>query len=179
MKPILFSTPLVKAILNDTKNQTRRIKKTDNPKYEVGDTLWVRETWAVVKQYDKIKPSELQKDLDTRYKTDLGGEFFRIGEGKIRKWGKWRPSIFLPKGMHRIELEVTAVRVERLKDIGEQDAIGEGVIKFDDGYENYMGQGTFKSPVSSFLSLWLSVYGIESVGENPELFVYNFKTLKK
>ena len=130
-KPILFSTPMVHAILEGRKTMTRRVVKSqpkhflsrdarnrepiavwiDNekwvkPRYQVGDVLWVRETW---------------QDL-----SDNEGEYVYFAEGNKgladRGWGaltlnniKWRPSIHMPKEAARIFLRVTNVRVERVQ----------------------------------------------------------------
>lgn len=93
---------------------------------QVGDRLWVRETW---------KCEELNTGLDgVRYQadnafvsiqnsieaSDLWGEAYREGN-------QWRPSIFMPRWASRINLEITKVRVERVQDISEADAKAEGV----------------------------------------------------
>ncbi len=138
-KPILFSGPMVKAILEGRKTQTRRVVKpqppegyrqwgrcingnvafTDHPLQgekgnvinikgpygDEGDHLWVRETWV-----------DLGNGLGVAYKADPRGIVT-----------KWRPSIFMPRSLSRITLEITGVRVERLQDITDDDAKAEGV----------------------------------------------------
>lgn len=119
-KPILFSTEMVRAILDGRKTQTRRVVKPSvfekgtnwfwNPneniclaQYRKGDVLWVRETWA--------------KDDTYYYKAD--------GSCGSR-CGKWKPSIHMPREAARIFLRVTNIRVERLQDITDDDAWKEG-----------------------------------------------------
>lgn len=146
-RPILFSAPMVRAILDGRKTQTRRIIRDDwwrclDPEDEddreqalrmcpygaPGNRLWVRETW---------RPEELSENaLDgIRFKAD--GAFVPIANtteaatdwvvaAKNRHDGKWRPSIFMPRWASRLTLEVTAVRVARLQDITEEDAAAEG-----------------------------------------------------
>ena len=141
---ILFSAPMVRALLKGSKTQTRRVVKpqsailtdemarslgvqppaTENPAVipcpygAPGDRLWVRETWAVQHEYDAAAPSEIGASARWHYAAteDLGG---------LRK----RPSIFLPRRGSRISLEITAVRVERLQAISEADARAEGLSR--------------------------------------------------
>lgn len=126
MKPILFNTDMVRAILDGSKTVTRRLVKPQptNPRWNVigwagwddghgyrmkqscqdGDILYVQEAWA--------------KGADGyAYKAD-----FEDSDG----WG-WLPSIHMPKEAARIFLRVKAVRVERLQDITEEQTIAEGV----------------------------------------------------
>ena len=144
-RPILFSAEMVRAILEGSKTQTRRVIKpvpTFNGggachdadalqqdyvephwvfpeicKYGApGDLLWVRETWG---QY----PIELNPEpCDAWYKATSNGPPPPF---------KWRPSIHMPRWASRITLRITDVRVERLQDISEDDARAEGV-----GYKN-------------------------------------------
>jgi hypothetical protein len=143
-KPILFSTPMVRAVLTGEKTMTRRVIKkhcTDikgflvNQKidkdaapsgiapYCVGDHLWVRETFTDVPDGSYI------------YKEDP--IFDGCSRGSIA-WD-WTPSIFMPKKAARIFLEVKNVRVERVQDISEEDAKGEGIEEWLKRwiYDNY------------------------------------------
>lgn len=202
-KPILFSTEMVQAILEGRKKLTRRTqgleiinKNTDDwfldglkilgrfifhnlkskeeiqikPKFEIGDILWVRETWQTTWNENK-------KSWDTIYKADGG---YWIDDDGIMKW---KPSIYMPKKRARIFLEVSNVRVERLRDISEDDAIAEGIKKTwinDDikqcRFKNYINDGKgSKSPIDSFNSLWVSINGKDSWIANPWVWVYEFK----
>ena len=155
-RPILFSGPMVRALLADTKTQTRRIGKTqcaewtelaveyslhakkgkvavathlaypngsarhgicECPHGIPGDRLWVRETFARI-------DGQTRPWIETDYKaTYAHGD--RLGDSLgIRK--KWSPSIHMPRHASRITLEITSVRVERLQDISEADAMAEG-----------------------------------------------------
>jgi hypothetical protein len=147
MKPILFQTDMVKAILEGRKTQTRRIVKPqpagahtvldceDNIWYfmcghidkhaltdwteavicphRVGDILWVRETWSKDTNSDYV------------YRTNYGDS---EDDSFPASTFKWHPSIHMPRLAARIFLKVTDVRVERLNDITEKDAIKEGFI---------------------------------------------------
>lgn len=147
--PILFSTPMVQALLAGRKTQTRRIMKPhhrwlwenwegesilkDCPYGQPGDLLWVRESWNIC-----IK-SELAPDDPYMQRNDGIPEgqwvwVYKAGSThetntEHPEWGKklWKPSIYLPKAAARIWLEVTGVRVERLQNISPGDACDEGI----------------------------------------------------
>lgn len=142
MKPILFNTEMVRAILDGRKTATRRIIKdkdivnsfdceadgtpiayidqatgdsylpTMPCPYQPGDTLWVRETW--------------NGDWCDHYIYKADG-----GSAKAAGYAaepKWRPSIHMPREAARIFLRVTDVRVERLQEISYTELLAEGVI---------------------------------------------------
>lgn len=146
-RPILFSAPMVRAILNGSKTMTRRVVKL--PKWaepgtleidfhdklmaicrETGcfsdiecpfgissDRLWVRETFA----------PHCSSVISNR---DVSGLYYRADdETKYETDLSWKPSIFMPRWASRITLEVTGVRVERLQDISEADIASEGVTQ--------------------------------------------------
>lgn len=124
--PILFNTEMVKAILDGRKTVTRRIVKLPRcgyfeyeppriiPQYQVGDILYVRETWNKYCEGYFYKASPEQKD--------------KLPEYIQHHWGeKWRPSIHMPKEAARIWIKVTNVRVERLQEITPLQCVKEGV----------------------------------------------------
>lgn len=203
LKPILFSTPMVEAILNGTKTQTRRIVKPQpdedglsfnlklqdwqdtsgvnyKSKANIGDIFWVRETWQIT---DFLHPSD--ENYGYIYKASENG---REWESNTKDW-KWRPSIFMPKAACRLFLKVTNVRVERLHDISEEDAESEGIDfnNLSDGYldkafKNYL-TGSFDfdehmGSISSFFTLWESINGKQSLESNPWVWVYEFEKTK-
>jgi hypothetical protein len=187
MKPILFSTPMVRAILEGSKTMTRRVVPerilekqlvVDVPvrihcehyaPIRVGDVLWVRETW----RFDE-------------------GEYFYKADDDCPEGYDWKPSIFMPKEAARIFLKVTGIRCERLQDITEEDAIKEGVEtiiskftgrQYYKDYRHIPGcEGGWWSAVDSFRTLWNSIngkrpgYGWEN---NPYVFVYGFERTEK
>lgn len=138
-KPILFSGPMVRAILEGNKTATRRVVKPqpdsirkspfvpsgieDNhgreikAPYQPGDHLWVRETWGsnIVKGYEEYGKIFYRADIPDQKTVP-------------QTYGcPWRPSIHMPRWASRITLDVTAVRAERLQEITEEDAIREGL----------------------------------------------------
>lgn len=150
-RPILFSGPMVRALLAGTKTQTRRVvaeralngggdwnrhpdfvRVTRCPYGQPGDRLWVRETWAALKNPTTLRLKGAAKRSDhISYRADgelMGFDFC------------WRPSIFMPRWACRLELELTQVRVERLQDISEGDAKAEGVpVAFGEGLHWFQG----------------------------------------
>lgn len=153
MKPILFNTEMVKAILDGRKTVTRRLvktnivnqfdvendnrtvvafvqqstgdsfKPTDVAPYKVGDILYVRETYC-----DRWLPDGfLQGSERYGYKADGEPSWGYWGNDSQCKTDVWIPSIHMPKEAARIFLRVTDVRVERLHDITEEQAVKEGI----------------------------------------------------
>ncbi len=207
--PILFSTEMVQAILDGRKTMTRRknIHNTINetvdqwlcnglenedgyftfgseslhtdidiicPYGHTGDILWVRETFGY------------SRDGKLHFKSNVcSPEFDKPAQG-------WKPSIHMPKAAARIWLQITEIRVERLRDVTEEDAIAEGIKKtypdlgFDcylcrqkghNSFNNICNDGGYNSAILSFKSLWSSINGEESFDANPWVWVISFKVL--
>lgn len=166
-RPILFSAPMVRAILDGRKTVTRRVVKPQpenrgvmgvtrmlafkkrtgpdfwlwpNAKDEIqamcpygrpGDRLWVREAHSIFQTHGQHRADDKRwgpwDGLPTQLSAD-GTQIAYYREGFDRcDPGRWRPSIHMPRWASRITLEVTSVRVERLKDITEAGAIADGV----------------------------------------------------
>lgn len=188
-KPILFFGPMVRAILEGRKTMTRRIVSEKHlpwiegavghyvtgewanrpfPYGKPGDRLWVRETWRTSKILDSKKPSSFSR-WPVRYEAD--GEVNRCGAlyGDVK--GKIRPAIFMPRWASRLTLEITGVRVERLQEISEADAIAEGVTMPDRIPE----PPDWWSYRDEFAYLWDQINGAESWQSNPFVWVIQFK----
>lgn len=145
-RPILFSGPMVRAILEGRKTQTRRVVRPQPehglvsgevirchrtgrefpcPYGQPGDRLWVREKWA------KLSDAHPECANDPGVKALADDGFFAADAASIEEansWAtRWRPSIHMPRERCRLTLEVVAVRVERLQAISEEDAVAEGV----------------------------------------------------
>lgn len=155
-RPILFSAPMIGALLSGAKSQTRRLlanpeyygcptgdcphdrqeecnramneSTADDLRFRVGDRLWCKETWRSLQKWDGIKPSLLMDDPD---KIDYAADGFP--RNRLWAWGKTRVSIFMPRWASRLTLVVTDVRVERLNDCSEADALAEGVVPHPNG----------------------------------------------
>lgn len=191
--PILFSTPMVQAILAGRKTQTRRVVKdkllqsnkdefeeefllatmAKCPYGQVGDVLWVRETFGQGvsgKYYYKTKNDMVTDEL---------------AEQLVIRWKSPR---FMTKNAARIWLRITNVRVERLQDISEEDAVAEGVDNWTwknmATPQNWMDYTDPTSPplcsaYDSFCSLWDSINGEQSWNDNPWVWVIKFERIEK
>jgi hypothetical protein len=190
-RPILFSAPMVRAILAGTKTQTRRVAKLTHaghvkepgghrrwhtadfdarlacPYGQPGDRLWVRETWVHVDDTDdKLDGMGSQTYWRaSSFAPDMDTEW--LHQHKL----KWRPSIHMPRWASRITLEITGVRLERLQGISEADAIAEGVTN-----SLHLSGGRFAR--DNFAHLWWTINGDGSWEVNPLVWVVEFNRLK-
>ncbi|WP_431144983.1 hypothetical protein [Pseudomonas alvandae] len=199
-RPILFSAPMVRAILEERKTVTRReVKKRAaldclaagfEPEFlalpgnadlcpygKPGDRLWVRETWYCdhfeVMRGPYLKPD----DLDVSEAID-DGTLVYAADGLTPYEADqpiWKPSIHMPRWASRILLEITAVRVERLQDISRADIRAEGLqcppeLASDDVSPNYRDWYP-----AAWRELWESINGADSWTTNPWVWVVEFK----
>lgn len=213
--PILFSTPMVVALINERKTMTRRIVKIQptfnefniephdsrgfvqkkqvgvNPdKFEViqqwlcpfgniGDILWVRETYCFVSLEHAHDLLEGVKDRNQIiYKASVHDDWMKYAK---EKYGyKWKPCIHMPKEACRLFVEITNIRIERLQEIGEQDAVKEGISNNVTKYYDYLREDFItESAYHSFFTLWESINGANSWENNPWVWVIEFKQVLK
>ena len=226
-RPILFSAPMVRAILAEAKTMTRRVAKNIPPEtsffqplkpgtrdagkpvqfeamkewYEdgkvldligcpygkPGDRLWVRETWyADDYRLDRAPFRKKPDDFDMAAQMCYHADGEHPTEDGVPC--PWKPSIHMPRWASRITLEITGVRVERLKNISEKDAMAEGIseVRFrpDDGFPlclGYMvgpddGKTVLQtSAAKAFSMLWESINGTGSWEANPWVWCVSFK----
>lgn len=227
-RPILFSAPMVRALLNGSKTQTRRAVKTQPcilgeefagprksdgfsraylmhrafdresmasvcPYGQAGDRLWVRETTVNVEEHGYQGPVYAESE-DGRCVRDHGlspdpDDATEVEPEDI----KLRPSIFMPRPMCRITLEVINVRVERLQDISHDDAITEGLkgitkdgrtVKYGipdaDGHPGtddigWPWRDWHLDARGAYRKLWESINGVGSWDANPWVWAIEFK----
>ncbi len=231
-KPILFSAPMVRAILDGRKTVTRRVLNKSNtffngmawpqdvsesdcnwqsawvddgpspagnpgpylhvewpygklcdggtdeklwarvyPRKQPGDLLWVREAWSPIGEL-----SECTGPADIHYRATSTEAEAALCE--------WKPSIHMPRWACRLRLRVTAVKVERLQDISEEDAIAEGIIAMRSragsvpitvyGYDAN-AQNHSPSARDAFSFLWTSINGPGSWDVNPWVASFSFE----
>jgi hypothetical protein len=211
-KPIIFSGPMVRAIIEGRKTQTRRVLKPQpqpsfakkgewlvwnrhggwcGPEQDVGTIavhycpitvgteLWVRETFIDLTSYMDA-PAFQDRTNPIAYRAD--GDFIGCH--------KWISSIHMPRTASRVALRVNGVRVERLQDISEADAIAEGVCKFTEqadtstswqGLEpadrDAMVRAIYGSARRAFQHLWESINGENSWQANPWVAVCSFERI--
>jgi hypothetical protein len=200
-RPILMSAPMVRALLDGRKTQTRRVVKPQPdgfwggvnleghvfqglligeddkphdhywgcPYGQPGDQLWVRESWsygvhALGSKRDEDGPFVYAATHHKQHSLD----------------GKWRPSIFMPRCACRLLLKITNIRVEQLQDISREDAIAEGIERDGHGWKVYVpGEKVsglpWRSPCTSYESLWRSINGPDSWDANPWVWALTFE----
>ncbi|AGN89468.1 hypothetical protein Eta_0022 [Serratia phage Eta] len=156
---------------------------------EVGDRLWVRETWGVVShdfdENERIIDWVPDRPATAIHEMPFGNGYYSghaiyAADGEFI-WGDddghgerscWKPSIHMPRKACRILLEITAVRVERLNDISESDARAEGVMPTPGAAERLVGGKL------AFAELWASIYGHENWRANPWVWVIEFRRVE-
>lgn len=203
---MIFNSEMVRAILSGQKTQTRRIVKCNFqeiagrddgslwpwredcehaedywypcPFGDVGDRIWVRETWQgplvdFERSDDLLRnPEKYEKPENCVYAADgVPAPEFYDADDNLRCC--WRPSIHMPRWASRILLEITNVRVERLNDISEEDARSEGVTPKSIPAEKLVGGKL------AFAELWASIYGYENWQANPWVWVIEFKRVQE
>lgn len=203
MKPILFNTKMVKAILEGRKTTTRRIIKVNNSLNFMGfkdgkalfgkgccihetikppymkDILYVRETWQISNPMGDFARND--RTAEYVYKAGYAkGKRILIIRDKEKNLGVWKPSIHMPKEAARIFLKVTNVRVERLQDITDEGCKAEGC--YMPCYE--VGTNKEKNDKAFFKIIWdstlkkdqLEQYGFVA---NPYVWVIEFERIDK
>lgn len=222
-KPILFSGPMVRALIEGRKTQTRRIPKIKwrdganqsftgwHPErvggrnwqlvggmgvganiatYAVGDRLWVREHWRSAKAYDDLAPSEMGGEEPLKYEADGAEQMW--GWPELFMPGRHRQGMHMPRWASRLTLTVTEVRVERLQDIGDADAVAEGVEMESADPPFYYVPGIWphsltavgieeaggRHAAKSYAKLWNHIHGPGAWAENPWVSATSFSVEK-
>jgi len=232
-RPILFSAPMVRALLDGSKTQTRRVVK-DLPPWTIteivpsasgcglwlpngpapsgrgmasghwrpcpygqpGDRLWVKESYRFLDTFDDASPAGVgDRSLLAGYPKPWAPLHFEA-DGARREWkhvsslppcglpqpGKLRPSIHMPRWASRILLEVVSVRVERLNECSEADALAEGVrgepcdhIRLSCEEIGCCGP----TAQGMYAALWEQINGAGSWDANPWVWVVEFRRVAK
>ncbi|MBJ6957471.1 hypothetical protein JG654_13980 [Vibrio cholerae] len=194
--PMIFNTDMVKALMAGDKVVTRRPVKIDYergmngtvvrgrngevsvlsfapiaglcPFGNFGDLIYVRETFRLFNHSDECGCS----DYCSCPPSGTPVYFATCGSDSE---SKWKPSIHMPRAASRLTLKVTDVRIERVQDITEEQAIKEGINKHHQlpAFKSHIGYHT--SPVYAFEELWNSIYG--NWEENPYVWVIEFEVI--
>ncbi|WP_261977364.1 ASCH domain-containing protein [Enterobacter roggenkampii] len=129
----------------------------------VGDRIWVRETWAEAGAGApdlKLYRADYPEHVPTHYENVPPADEIR-----------WTPSIHMPRWASRLTLEITGVRVERLRDLSEDDAKSEGITPPSGGV---LPGWEYRI---NFRDLWMSIYGADNWEANPWVWVIEFKVV--
>lgn len=196
-RPILFSAPMVRAILAGTKMQTRRVVKPQPTHFVGGPGVtdaagnpWPREpavdeqSCSVVIRCPYGQPGDLLwvreawrapascDHLPPRSISDSEAVSFMADEtvGLDPGFGKGRPGMFMPRWASRITLRITSVRMERLQDISRGDAVAEGCP--------FANMAAGPDPRDWYRDLWNEINGAGAWDENPWVWVVSFKRVR-
>ncbi|EKO3640517.1 hypothetical protein M3898_000614 [Vibrio metschnikovii] len=224
--PMIFNADMVKALMAGDKVVTRRPVKVDYergmscpvvrgkngevsalsfaptaslcPFGNVGDLIYVRETWGVINhefdvhgnmtKWTPDRPSTQVKELKFGKGYYTGHAIYRA-DGEMR-WcndfeeeiSAWHPSIHMPRSISRLTLKVTDLRIEKVQNIAEEQCWKEGVEHIDGQFDIHQLSemaktfgGTFEDAKSSFACLWDSIY--QNWKENPYVWVIEFEVI--
>ncbi|ARN31388.1 TPA: hypothetical protein LUC54_003305 [Acinetobacter baumannii] len=139
---------------------------------QIGDRLWVRETW-----YQKGTIGRTYPDAEDEFKFFPEKQAAYYADGLFAPWTSIkRPSIHMPRWASRILLEITDIRVERLNELSEADAKAEGLD--NSRSEAAIQIGWYELPVPAFRRVWEWVYGQGSWKQNPWVWVIEFKVIQ-
>lgn len=208
-KPILFQAPMVRAILEGRKTQTRRALKPQPPANTTSaGTTWSSETgpsntWTWLSGDPKDCDTwETLGDFKVRWKPDdmlwvreKALFWIRTADNKIDKVAayaadgyeletgeRWTPSIHMPRWASRITLRVASVKVERLQDISEVDAMAEGIQRFGRFYAveaESDWDDARTSAKKAFADLFKSINGEPIWAANPWVAAISFEHVKE
>lgn len=186
VQPIIFSAPMVRALIEGRKTQTRRLAQTPGGRNapwintEPGDLLYVRETFSGGFDYINhyVSLYETAEDAPHWWPKITPICYWADGEPSEGDWGKRRPAIHMPRWASRLTLEVTAVRLQKLHYITEGDAIAEGI--YGEGRNWTAGGGCDGTdPIAAFQALWWKIHGIGSWTANPAVVAISFAVHKQ
>ncbi|RVT97924.1 hypothetical protein EOD42_09045 [Rhodovarius crocodyli] len=190
-RPIIFSAPMVRALLDGRKTQTRRVIKkpaaldalavfgpsflskagnADLVGYAPGDRLWVRENYARVGDNEDDIHACPDLRVHAYYRADA------VCPGHLR----WRPSIHMPRWASRLTLHVEAVRAQRLQDISEEDVRAEGGLQLRSGrWVTAQGEQHFglahHTARGCFGRLWRDLHGPDAWAADPWVAAVTFR----
>lgn len=157
----------------DARGIKARSKQFSCPYGTAGDHIWVRETWAEA----GAGAPEL-KLYRANYPDHVPSHYESVPPASDIRW---TPSIHMPRNASRILLEITGVRVEKLKSISEGEAQSEGVAQLRQGFWKHYQPGWTQHQLSArgaFATLWDSIYGFGEWDRNPWVWVIEFKRIE-
>lgn len=195
-KPIIFSAPMITALLAGTKTQTRRLLKPPYGTLEwlgndqwrpictkifPGDRLWVRECWRTASAYDDLSPSQMGGEEPIRYEADQAWQTW--GWGRPHSTGRHRAARHMPRWASRLMLIVTDVRVQRLAEISEEDARAEGSPPFGgdsaDASRGVMASSHAGNFRATFRDIWNTIHGPGAWNANPWVCAITFDVRRR
>jgi hypothetical protein len=193
VSPIIFSAPMVRALLDGNKTQTRRLawvqpKRADKPKpshwgaARHGDLLYVREAWQLHERFTDVGTIVYAATIDRAWSETHeqfpASLFAKIAPIPFQRG--WRSPLHHLRATSRITLEVNGVRLQRLQEISEADAIAEGCVRSQAGY--YCGRPhpahgapkQFNTAREAFEDLWKWLHGEDAWRADPLVIALAF-----
>jgi hypothetical protein len=194
--PMIYSAPMVRALLDGRKTQTRRVLKEQRHvatpamvggrwqwqgfpgaklgdvvlRYAPGDRLWVKEAWRTGRYYDDLSPFEIGGDCPIKYEAD-GAIDLHAGP-MDGSWGRYRHARFMPRWASRLTLPVREVRAQRVQDISAEDAVAEGVNPCLEGNQcpdgPHGGCCAMYDPKGAYADLWNSLHAKPKPVKGPD-----------
>lgn len=194
---MIFNAEMVRSILDGRKTQTRRPVKFplidknmgcelagnelagelaahnywNSPYGKPGDRIWVRETFRVHSRATDVATLVYRASVRNSWTEQTHRVPIAVCD-KPATPEKWTPSIHMPRWASRILLEITDVRVERLRDLSEEDAKSEGITPPAGGV---LPGWEYRI---NFRDLWMDIYGTDSWEANPWVWVIEFKRVE-
>jgi hypothetical protein len=193
-RPIIFSGPMVRALLDGRKTQTRRLATSPLRRCEAGDRLYVRESWRVSPEAaEGWHPDAMRGWIDFQAGESIEAvapsfaavEAAAFTKHDDRDWdflpSRYRPSIHMPRWASRLTLVVEDVRFQRLRDISEGDARAEGIVEHPSYFLAHGApvQLAGVSAYGAFYCLWNSLHtkNGERWEDNPEIVALTFRVI--
>lgn len=139
--------------------------------YSIGDLRWVREPWRTHRDFDHLAPRDIP--VGSTIQCDATGPTFDEGLS-----GRSRPGMFMPRWASRLTIRVTGVKVERLQNISEEDAIAEGIAPAPGGWWSGMEGQAGTTPRVAYRLLWNVINGPDAWTANPWVVAITFETIK-
>ena len=201
-RPIIFSAPMIRALLDGRKTQTRRIIKP-SPEFCGGGRSRDPQNWNDPdawgwENYDEgcwdllsegytgrpfyapgdrlwVREAFSYESLDVDRNGFMPPWYWADGKPESGDFTRPKPSIHMPRWASRLTLLVTDVRVQRLQEISDDDARAEGVLP--DGFEGYRGhEGTIGYPTAiwAFRHIWHTIHGPDARDANPWVAAISF-----
>ncbi|ARW95313.1 hypothetical protein VKQ53_26590 [Escherichia coli] len=182
---MIFNDEMVRAILGGNKTQTRRIVEEKFygravaaelfakhcPYGQPGDRIWVRETYRVHGKATDVATLVYRASVRNSWTEQTHRVPVDVCNKPVSE--KWTPSIHMPRWASRILLEITDVRVERLRDMSEADAKAEGATPAT--YKITPPEAVYRV---GFGDIWRSIYGQDNWLSNPWVWVIEFKRIQ-
>jgi hypothetical protein len=207
-RPILFSGPMIRALLDGIKTQTRLAAKVPwlpgaNPQFSQARPFQNAGQWRIAGGSEMSRPfrcpygqpgdrlwvreawsCSARGDAYTEIKYRADGQSIQYGpqywheSKRLDDIGKFRPSIHMPKCFSRITLAVTDVRVQRLQDISEEDAKAEGALRMVLDDDGKFYESDQGTYKCGFAGLWSHINGADSWEANPWVWAISFRVEK-